>query len=255
MPDIHVAAVIPARINSSRLPGKPLAMIGDRTMLEHVWRRVSTLIPHTLIATDSERIADAAHSFGARAILTDPAIATGTCRCIEAYRSAGIEADIMLNVQGDEPFIHPDTISAVITRIDAPDSPDIATAATYLPSGTPYSVLTDPNRVKVVTDHSMRALYFSRAIVPAVRGIKPADTPAAYPYLIHHGIYALRTSIIDHIASLPPAPVSEAEKLEQLSWLWWGHSIGVAIVDEPALSVDTPDDLLRANELYRSRCL
>ncbi len=245
--DITVTAVIPARYGSSRLPGKPLASIAGRPMIEHVWRRVSAVVPHTIIATDSEAIAREAASFGADAVITDAAIGSGTLRCIEAYRRAGCCSDVLLNVQGDEPFISPATIAAVIARLTASDAPDIATAATLYDTARGYAALADPNRVKVVADSRSRALYFSRAVIPASREgecLRPG-----YPYLLHHGIYAFRTEMLSRITAIGPCALAEAESLEQLAWLNAGYSVGVAVVTERPFAVDTPADLARANDL------
>ncbi|MDE6782248.1 MAG: 3-deoxy-manno-octulosonate cytidylyltransferase [Paramuribaculum sp.] len=244
-----ITAVIPARYGSSRLPGKPLAMIGDAPVIEYVWRRVSAVVPDTIIATDSDEIVRAATGFGARAVITSTDITTGTLRCIEAYYHAGGCSDVLLNVQGDEPFISTATIEAVVSRLSMPDTPDIATAATRFDPAEGYEQLADPNRVKVVTDRRLRALYFSRAVLPSIH----AGHPGNYPYLIHHGIYAFRTQIIGEIASLGPCALAEAEKLEQLAWLNAGYSIGVTVVGDVPLAIDTPADLARANDLMSGR--
>lgn len=244
-----VTAVIPARFGSSRLPGKPLAVIGGEPMIRHVWRRVSAVVPDTIIATDSPEIARVAEGFGARAVLTAPGIPTGTLRCIDAYTQAGCRSGVLLNVQGDEPFISAATIDAVLSRLAMPDAPDIATAATLFDPADGFDRLADSNRVKVVTDRRSRALYFSRAVIPALREGASGD----YPYLIHHGIYAFHTHIIKEIASLGSCALAEAENLEQLAWLNAGYSIGVAVVDDTPLAIDTPADLARANDLAGGR--
>ncbi|MDE5799551.1 MAG: 3-deoxy-manno-octulosonate cytidylyltransferase [Paramuribaculum sp.] len=244
-----ITAVIPARYDSTRLPGKPLAMIGGIPMIEHVWRRVSAVVPDTLIATDSQEIARVAAGFGANAVLTDPDISTGTLRCFDACAQVGCHSDVIINIQGDEPFISSDTMEAVLGRIAGSDAPDIATAATLYDPSDGYDSLVDPNRVKVVTDCRSRALYFSRAVIPARRDGGIGD----YPYLIHHGIYAFRSHIINEIASLGSCALAEVEKLEQLAWLNAGYSIGVTVVDDPPLAIDTPDDLVRANDLVNGK--
>lgn len=246
---MKVIAVIPARYGSSRLPGKPLAEIGGRPMIQHVWQRVSQLFPRTIIATDHTAIADVARGFGAEVVLTDPDIATGTMRSIQAYREAGCDADILLNVQGDELFISPYTLTAVVERLNGADHPAVATAATPFPHTEPYSRLADPNRVKVVTDSANRAIYFSRSVIPALRSIPTADWPRRHTYLIHHGVYAFATDALEAIKHAVDSPLARAEQLEQLAWLQAGMSIGIAVVPDAPFAIDTPADLARARAL------
>lgn len=219
-------------------------------MLELVWRRVSSVIPDTVIATDSTVILDAAAAFGARAVLTPPDLPSGTLRCIEAFRLIEASSDVLLNVQGDEPFISPHTIRAVISRLSSPDLPHIATAATRFPADGSFAELSDPNSVKLVTDARSRAMYFSRSVIPSLRGVDCALWPESYPFLIHQGIYAFRSTVIQQVCGLRSYGLSDAEKLEQLAWLQAGMAIGVALVDDVPLSVDTPHDLIRANKIY-----
>lgn len=226
-----VLAVIPARFASSRLPGKALADIGGVPMIVRVWERVRAVpaVDTVLVATDDARIAEVARDAGAEVAMTGPC-ATGTDRVAEAARlhAPGLrETDVVVNVQGDEPFVDPADIGAVAAAVG--DCP-IATASAPL-LGDP----TDPARVKVVTDHTGRALYFSRLPVPS-----------GGPWRVHVGVYAFAAWALAEVAALPPSPLERAESLEQLRWLQAGYAIRVVPVAVAHFSIDTPADLERA---------
>lgn len=226
-----VLAVIPARMASTRLPGKPLADIGGAPMVVRVWERVRRTegIDRVLVATDDPRIAEAARARGAEVVLTGDC-ASGTDRVAEAARFTG--ALRVVNVQGDEPFVEPADIARVVAAVT--EATPIATASAPLEAD-----VEDPARVKVVCDPSGRALYFSRLPIP--RG---------GPWLLHVGLYAFTAPVLQAVASLPPSPLERAEGLEQLRWLEAGYRIRVVAVPTGPVSVDTPDDLARAQARY-----
>ncbi len=222
-----VLAVIPARYASTRLPGKALADLGGAPMVVRVWERVRRAegIDRVLVATDDERIVAAVRARGGEVVMTGACV-SGTDRVAEAARNSG--ARVVVNVQGDEPFVDPADITRVAAAVS--DGTPIATASAPLTEG-----VEDPSRVKVVCDERGRALYFSRAPIPH-----------GGPWRLHVGLYAFTAAALDAVAALPPSLLERAERLEQLRWLEAGYRIRVVSIPEGPLSVDTPDDLARA---------
>jgi 3-deoxy-manno-octulosonate cytidylyltransferase (CMP-KDO synthetase) len=236
---------IPARYASTRFPGKPLAMIAGRTMLEHVWQRACEAgADEVVVATDDDRIASAAEGFGARVCMTRADHASGTDRLAEvASLRAWAEDDIVVNLQGDEPLTPPVVLRQVAEDLAGCADAAMSTLAVPLEDA---GALDEPNVVKVVTDRAGYALYFSRAPIPY-----PRD-PAAAAARRHLGIYAYRAGFLGRFAGLEPAPIERAEQLEQLRALWHGHRIHVgdaAVV--PAAGVDAPEDLERVETALR----
>lgn len=232
---------IPARYGSSRFPGKPLADLAGRSMIERVWRRaIDAHAAEVVIATDDERIAAHARDIGADVCLTRVDHPTGTDRLGEVAELRGWDDDdIVVNLQGDEPLTPPAIIAQVAGSLAAHPDAAIATLATPLQ---PEEPVDDPNIVKVVTDRAQRALYFSRAPIPWRRD---ADVPA-HPVLRHLGLYAYRVAFLRAYSSLSPAPPEEMERLEQLRALWHGYRIQVAEAAElPGPGIDTPEDAAR----------
>lgn len=236
-----IIGIIPARWGSTRFPGKPLAEIGGQTMVERVWRRASEVLPRVVIATDDERIAGEAARIGAEAVMTSAGCVNGTARVLEAYRRLGATEGIVVNVQGDEPFVDPALIGTLAAMLLADPDAGIATSATRYDLSAGWEGLADPNRVKMVTDRRGRALYFSRAVIPYLR----SDSAVEPCYLIHTGLYAYRASLLPELVESPPTLLEECERLEQLRWLEDGHVIVTALSDEPSLPIDTPADLER----------
>ncbi len=228
-----VLAVIPARYASVRLPGKALADIGGVPMIVRVWEQVrrASSIDEVLIATDDLRIAEVARSAGAAVVMTGPC-ASGTDRVAEAVR--GRAASVVVNVQGDEPFIDPDDIARVAGAVS--NDAAIVTAGCAL-----FDAADDPARVKVVCDSAGRALYFSRSAIPH-----------GGPWTLHVGIYAFLPRVIQELTALPSSPLERGERLEQLRWLEAGYRVRVVPVRGASLSVDTPVDLERARAHVRS---
>jgi 3-deoxy-D-manno-octulosonate cytidylyltransferase len=236
----EVLAVIPARWESTRFPGKPLADLAGKPLVWHVCERAreARLVNRVVVATDDERIAAAVREFGGEAVMTSTDHASGTDRVAEAVRTLG--GDIVVNLQGDEPLIPPAVIDAVVERIAGDDSIVCATAAAPVEDEAEYA---DPSAVKVVLDCDGRALYFSRAPIPHDRdgGFGGA--------LEHTGIYAFRRDFLDVFTGLEPTPLEEREKLEQLRMIEHGYRIGVVVSDYRATGVDTPADLDRVRRI------
>ena len=239
--------VIPARYASTRLPGKPLIDIGGKSLLQRVYDGAcrSKLSDGTLIATDDERIKKAALAFGAEVIMTDPALPSGTDRVFAAIQDK--EADLVVNLQGDEPFIEPSIIDQLFSAME---KGDVAMATLCCPI-TDESEYRNPNTVKVVLDNSGFALYFSRSPIPYVKNSKFKIQNSKFVYK-HIGIYGFTRSFLEQFVALPKSPLEEAESLEQLRVLENGYKIKVIVTGYSGFGIDTPDDLERARKLLRS---
>ena len=244
--------VIPARYAATRLPGKPLRLIGARPLIEHVWRRAGAAgAAEVIVATDDERIAAACRACGASVELTDPAHPSGTDRLAEVARRRGWGAgEIVVNVQGDEPLLPPANVAQVAALLAAEPAAALATLATPLVS---LHELLDPDVVKVVCDTRGFALYFSRAPIPWCRDGAAAGMASQTRYdgaLRHVGLYAYRVATLARIAALPPARLEECERLEQLRALANGLAIAVGVARElPGPGVDTEADLAAVQRL------
>lgn len=230
--------VIPAREQSERLPGKPLADIAGRPMIVHVLERASRArgVERVVVATDSERIAQVVVDAGGQAVLTSPDCPSGTDRCAVAARELGTP-EVVVNVQGDEPLLDPGAIEGLLGAFDDP-AVEMATLARPLAK----EERDNPNVVKVVRDLRGDALYFSRAPIPHPRG-------EGAQALAHVGIYGFRGAFLQRFASLPPTPLEQTEKLEQLRALEHGHRIRVLVTEYRSIGVDTPEDLQRVRRL------
>ena len=244
-------AIIPARYASSRFPGKPLALLGDRPVIEHVYRRVAAVIPDAVVATDDDRIFRAVESFGGRAVMTSTEHRSGTDRCREAAANIATDADVIINVQGDEPFIAASQLETLMACFDAADV-DIASLARPFDASRGYDALADPNLVKVVMDNDMHALYFSRSVIPYVRDAERRHTLEGTEFFTHVGVYAYRREVLDALASLPPAALETAESLEQLRWLSAGYTIRMGLTTASTIGIDTPADLEAAREYFKT---
>lgn len=244
---------IPARYASSRFPGKPLALIAGKPMIEHVWHRAVLAADNpadVIVATDNQQIADVVAGFGGNALITDADHENGTERLAELADILELADDeIVINVQGDEPLIDPALIRLVGQSLADQPGAGIATAADSIQD---EQALHDPGIVKVVTDKTGFAHYFSRAVVPHNRD---GDVPlSSYPYARHIGIYAYRAATLRLLATCPPAPTEQAEKLEQLRALWHGIKIYVADYDgPPSVGVDVPGDVALVEAILSER--
>lgn len=244
-------AIIPARYASTRFPGKPLAKIGGVAMIERVYRRAEQCFTDIAVATDDERIADAVSSFGGRAVMTSASHRSGTDRCREAYDVLGSKADVVVNIQGDEPFIALNQLEALKACFSHPEV-EIASLARPFDPARGFEALADPNTPKVVMSDALDALYFSRSVIPCVRGCKPEEWPAKVQYYTHVGLYGYRADVLEKLGKLPQSELEKAESLEQLRWLQNGFRIRMAITDEPTIGIDTPADLEAAEKYLAS---
>lgn len=246
-----IIGIIPARYGSSRFPGKPLAMLGDKPMIQHVYERVASLLPEAAVATDDERIYNVVKGFGGVAVMTSTEHRSGTDRCLEAYNVLGSDADVIINIQGDEPFIAKSQIESVVACF-ADDSVRIASLARPFDKSKGFEALFDSNLVKVVMDSDYNALYFSRSIIPYVRNYKWEEWLDNAQFYTHVGLYAYTADTLRHICRLPQSPLELAESLEQLRWLQAGYRIRMAITEEPNFGIDTPADLAEAEKFLRT---
>ena len=244
---LKFVGIIPARYASTRFPGKPLVFLDGVPVIERVYRRVSQALDEVWVATDDDRIADAVRGFGGRVTMTSPLHRSGTDRCREAYEVSGSTADVVINIQGDEPFIDPRQIEQIKGCFDD-EATQIATLVRPFPSDGTYEALCNPNSPKVVATSDGFAMLFSRSVIPYLRGIEKERWPAEFQYYTHIGMYAYRADVLDRITRLPQSPLEIAESLEQLRWLQHGYRIKVAKSDYPTIGIDTPADLAAAEE-------
>ncbi len=235
-------AIIPARYASVRFPGKLLATIGDKPIIVHTWERTCAAgLDRVVVATDDSRIGQICSRYGAEVVYTRSDHSSGTDRCAEAARLLGIFSGIVVNVQGDEPMIHPEQIRKLVQWMKHAHWP-IGTLAKRLTS---VDAFHDPNVVKVVFGQNRRALYFSRSPIPHWRGKAPSDSIAAGMCYKHIGMYAYRAEVLQRVASLPKGEVEQIESLEQLRWLEAGIEIGILETKYESVGIDTPEDLQR----------
>lgn len=237
----NIVAIIPARFGSTRFPGKPLAIVGGVPMIERVVRRVnsSEVVDRAVVATDDVRIKKAVEAFGGEVVMTSVDCENGTIRCHNALKQLTPSPDAIINVQGDEPFVHPEQLKSLVDLIRKPDA-CIVTLAHPMSSSDPGRE--DPNRVKVVRDETGKALYFSRSPIPHNEG----------PWLQHVGLYGFTSGALEAVATLTPSILEERENLEQLRWLSAGLKIEVGTTDRRTPAVDTPEDLAKIEELLGS---
>jgi 3-deoxy-manno-octulosonate cytidylyltransferase (CMP-KDO synthetase) len=244
------SAIIPARYASTRFPGKPLAILGGKTVIQRVYEQAIASLDDAWVATDDERIYNEVERFGGKAVMTSQTHRSGTDRIAEAARLTGSQADVIVNIQGDEPFIHPSQIKAVCQCFDDTDT-QIATLGKPFPSDQDFSVLQNPNSPKIVVDLKGYAMYFSRSVIPYIRGREEEDWLSSHTFLKHIGLYAYRAEVLQELTQLPPSPLEQAESLEQLRWLQNGYRIRVGITNEETIGIDTPDDLKRAEDYLK----
>lgn len=241
-----VIIVIPARYGSTRFPGKPLADLQGRPIIQWVYEACKKAdCGEVIIATEDERITSAAASFGAKAVMTSADCQSGTDRIYQATK--GLGASHVINVQGDEPFVRPETIKAVVELVKNDDQTDISTACMPI---TDKEAVNNPNHVKAVLAKDMRALYFSRSPIPYKREKTPESEKA--PYYLHCGIYGYKIKALEQFVKLPVSPLENLEKLEQLRALEAGMTIKSALINKAGPAIDTPADLERAKEFAKN---
>ncbi len=238
-------AIIPARYAATRFPGKILAVLGGKPVIQRVYEQVAGVLDEVVVATDDERIYQAVRAFGGKVEMTSVDHRSGTDRCWEAYCKQGGSYDVVVNVQGDEPFIQPSQLETLKRCFDNPAT-DIATLVKPFTVADGLAALENPNSPKVVLDAASRALYFSRSVIPYLRGVPREEWLARHTFYKHIGIYAFRTEVMRAVTALPQSSLELAESLEQLRWLENGYQIGVGISEVETIGIDTPEDLARA---------
>ncbi len=253
MEKMKFMGIIPARYASTRFPGKPLALLGGRPMIQRVYEQVVGAVDAVCVATDDERIEAAVKAFGGNVVMTSANHRSGTDRCREAYEKVGNGYDVVINIQGDEPFIHPEQIETIKACFDAPEVEIATLVKPFAADGDFEKTLFNPNSPKVVVNKRMEAMYFSRSIVPYIRGKKYTEWLSAHLFYKHIGMYAYRADVLKEITDLPPSSLEIAESLEQLRWLENGYRIKVGVTEQETIGIDTPEDLERANALFESR--
>lgn len=237
--------IIPARYASTRFPGKPLADMKGKYMIQRVYEQARKVLDHVCVATDDDRIFNAVQSFGGEVVMTSAQHRSGTDRCFEAYRTLGGHEDVVINIQGDEPFIKPEQIESLIACFDSPQI-QIATLVRPFEASEGYEALANPNSPKVVLNERHEALCFSRSVIPYLRGVEPAEWLARHTYYKHIGMYGYRADVLGQITCLPQSSLELAESLEQLRWLQNGYTIKVGITTQETIGIDTPADLEKA---------
>lgn len=243
---MKVVGIIPARYNSTRFPGKPLAMIKGKTMIQRVCEQAwKSKLDAVVVATDDIRIADEVLKFGGKYVMTDPRHQSGTDRCCEAVQMLEEQYDAVINIQGDEPFIDPRHIDLLVDLISHDDT-QLASLAKRVEEA---EDLFGSSKVKVVMDKTGKALYFSRNPIPFMQNVAHDKWLQKGRFYQHIGIYAYKTETLYQIAKMQPSALEQAESLEQLRWLENGLSIRMAVVAGESLSIDTPDDLAKAREM------
>ena len=249
---MKVLGIIPARFASSRFPGKPLADLGGKPVIQWVYENTLQSLEHLVVATDHPDIESAVKKFGGRVVMTSPEHPSGTDRCAEvlqAFRKEGENFDVILNIQGDEPFIRNTHLSLLMKAFDRDDT-QIATLANIIEDP---AELFDPNVVKIVLGKGGNALYFSRSPMPHQRNRPETEWFSGFKYMKHLGMYAYRSEVLSLITKLRTSPLELAESLEQLRWLENGYSINVHITTEASMGIDTPEDLEKAREIISSQ--
>lgn len=244
-------AIIPARYASTRFPGKPLADMKGKPMIQRVYEQVKKSIDSVYVATDDDRIYRAVKNFGGEAVMTSANHKSGTDRCREAYEKAGRGEDVIINVQGDEPFIMPCQIEAIKDCFLKDPSTQIATLVREFTPEDGIEALLNPNSPKVVLGNNNEALYFSRSVIPYIRGEAQSDWLQKCVYYKHIGMYAYKAEVLDEITRLPQSSLEKAESLEQLRWLQNGYKIKVGITTQETIGIDTPEDLAKALEYIK----
>lgn len=246
---MNFTAIIPARYASTRFPGKPLALLGNKPVIQHVYEQASSVLSDVWVATDDDRIREAVEKFGGRVVMTRADHKSGTDRIEEAAEKTGTQADVVINIQGDEPFVQPSQIKTLMQLFDNAET-QIGTLGKHFEN---IEAVNNPNSPKIVTDKQGFALYFSRSVIPYIRGAQDNEWLSHFPFLKHLGLYAYRREVLHEITQLPQSSLEIAESLEQLRWLENGYRIRVGLTDVETVGIDTPEDLQRAEEFLKSR--
>ena len=236
--------IIPARYASTRFPGKPLADMKGKPMIQRVYEQVEGVLDAVCVAV---------RAFGGQAVMTSDQHRSGTDRCYEAYQKVGAGFEVVINIQGDEPFIHPEQIETLKRCFDDPATEIATLVKPFDPNGDFEGTLFNPNSPKVVFNKRMEALYFSRSIIPYIRGEHYTEWLRTRTFYKHIGLYAYRAETLREITALPQSELEKAESLEQLRWLENGYRIKVGITHQETIGIDTPEDMARAIEFMEKR--
>jgi 3-deoxy-manno-octulosonate cytidylyltransferase (CMP-KDO synthetase) len=249
MPTLNFLGIIPARYASTRFPGKPLTDIGGKSMIQRVYEQASKAMDSVVVATDDERIMSAVLAFGGKAEMTLPTHRSGTDRCMETVdliaKKEGENFDVVINIQGDEPFIDPNQLKLLMGCFDT----DTTQIATLIKKISQTEDIFNPNLPKVIYNKNKEAIYFSRSPIPYIRNEKEQDWLCAFPFYKHIGIYAYRTNVLREITKIRPSSLELAESLEQNRWIENGYRVKIEITDFETVAVDTPDDLERIKKM------
>lgn len=244
--------IIPARYASTRFPAKPLALLGGKTVIQRVYEQVAGILDDAYVATDDERIEAVVKAFGGKVVMTSINHKSGTDRCYEAYTKIGTYFDVIINIQGDEPFIQPSQLETLKACFND-SSTQIATLVKPFTTDNGFAELENINSPKVVLNKNMNALYFSRSIIPYQRNAEKKEWLKNHTYYKHIGLYAYRTEVLKEITSLPQSSLELAESLEQLRWLENGYIIKAGITEVETIGIDTPQDLKHAELFLQSQ--
>ena len=243
-----ILGVIPARYASTRFPGKPLIDILGKSMIQRVYEQAkkSRKLSEVIVATDDDRIFAHVKSFGGNAVMTAPQHPSGTDRCYEALKKSDKDFKYVLNIQGDEPFIDPSQIDLLAKLCDG--KTELATLMIPVDS---HDVLFDTGEVKITMNNNHEALYFSREVIPHIKGVDKKDWHKHFQYYRHVGMYAYRADVLQKITTLVPSALEKAESLEQLRWLENGNKIKLAVTDFDSHCIDTPEDVEKVLKLMK----
>ncbi len=243
---MNFIAIIPARFQSTRFPGKPLAMLGNKPIIQHVYEHARETLDHVWVATDDKRIAETVKEFGGQFVMTRPDHQSGTDRCAEAAQiiAKELQFDVIINIQGDEPFVQKEQVNS-LKNCFLDETTEIAT----LIKKAEKEDLFNPNRPKVVIDKNRNALFFSRATIPYIRGAETEAWIKKHEFYCHLGMYAYRTGVLLQLTKLSPSSLELAESLEQLRWLENGFHIKTAVTKFESIGIDTPEDLGKARKM------
>lgn len=244
--------IIPARYASTRFPAKPLAILGGKPVIQRVYEQVAGVLDEAYVATDDERIEATVRSFGGKVVMTSINHKSGTDRCYEAYTKVGHGYDVVVNIQGDEPFIQHSQLEVVKACFEDTTTQIATLVKPFIPEDG-FDALENVNSPKVVVNKNMNALYFSRSIIPFQRNADKEDWLKGHTYYKHIGLYAYRADVLKEITSLSQSSLEMAESLEQLRWLENGYTIKVGVSEVETIGIDTPQDLARAEEFLKQR--
>ncbi|MDR3140922.1 MAG: 3-deoxy-manno-octulosonate cytidylyltransferase [Tannerellaceae bacterium] len=235
--------IIPSRYDSTHFPGKPLVDLGGKPMIQHAYERAKEALEEVFVATDDSRIEKAVRSFGGNVVMTSSKHKSGTERCYEAYTKIGRRYNVVVNLRDDNPFIQPSQIE-LLKSCFTNYSIQIVTLATPFKAEDNFAMaLSNKNYPKVVINKLHEAMYFSRSVIPYMRGKSHTEWSAIHTYYKHIRMYAYRSDVLKELAHLPQSPLEIAEGLEQLRWLEYGYKIKVAVSNQEIIGIDTPNDL------------